>query len=114
MSLAHPPGMDVAARLTGGYVTCPCVRWHRPVPAEEESHHVVPKGEPFHGPENGEQVLLCPTTHSAVHACIRAHLHARSQNREPSEAELRHYSKFTRKLAQQAMDTLGPQAEVPL
>lgn len=114
MTQAHPPGVDVATRLTGGHVLCQCVRWHRPVPAEEESHHVVPIGEPFHGPANGERVLLCPTTHSAVHACIRVHLHARTQDREPTAAELRPFTRYVKALAQRAMDALGPQAEVPL
>jgi len=114
VTLAHPPGVDVGMRLTGGYPLCRCVKWHRPVPAEEESHHIVPVGAPFHGPEHGDQVLLCPTSHSAVHACIRVHLYAATQDRAPTKLELRPFTKYVRKLAEQAMDALGPQAEIPL
>ncbi|HEV8653093.1 MAG TPA: hypothetical protein VG276_27805 [Actinomycetes bacterium] len=114
MTQAHPPGVDVTTRLTYGDVRCQCVRWHRPVPAEEESHHIIPVGAPFHGPANGDQVLLCPTSHSAVHACLRVHLKARTQDRKPTKAELRPYTRYVRKLAQVAMDALGPQADIPL
>ncbi len=114
MTLAHPPGVDVASRLTYGDVRCQCIKWHRPVPAEEESHHIVPVGEPFHGPQNGDQVLLCPTSHNAVHACIRVWLHARTQNRIPTKVELRAYTRFVRRLASQAMIALGPQTDAPI
>lgn len=114
MTSAHPAGVDVGMRITGGLVTCQCVRWHRPVPAEEESHHVVPVGHPFLGPANGEQVFLCPTSHSAVHACLRVHLRARAQDRVPTRVELRGYTRFVRRLAERAMDALGPQADIPL
>ncbi len=114
MTSAHPPGVAVGTRLTNGKPICQCLRWHRPVPAEEESHHVIPVGHPFLGPHNGEQVLLCPTSHSAVHAAIRVWLHARSQDRMPTKLELRPFTKFTRGLARRAMDALGPQADVDL
>ncbi len=114
MTSAHPPGVDVGMRLTGGHILCRCVKWHRPVPAEEESHHIVPVGDPFHGPQNGDQVLLCPTSHSAVHACIRVWLHARTQDRVPTKVELRPYTRFVRKLAEQAMAALGPQADMSI
>jgi hypothetical protein len=91
------------------------VKWHRPVPAEEEIHHVIPRGAPFHGPDvEANRLALCPTAHVNVHAAIRVHLRARKQDREPTDLELRPYTKFVRRLAAQAMDALGPQADIPL
>lgn len=114
MTLAHPPGVDVVMRPIFGRTHCTCVRWHRPVPAEDEGHHLVPTGAPFHGDQRQALVWLCPTTHSAVHACIRVHLHVRTEDREPTAVELRPFTRYVRKLAQTAMDALGPQADIPL
>jgi hypothetical protein len=114
MTQAHPPGIDVTARPTFGKTLCRCVRWHRPVVAEDEAHHPIPTGAPFHGDPKQATVWLCPTVHSAVHACIRIHLHARAKDREPTVVELRPYTRFVKGLAQQAMDALGPQADIPL
>lgn len=114
MTLAHPPGIDVAARPTGGKTACTCVRWHRPVPAEDVGHHPVPTGQPFFGAKSQALIWLCPTTHASVHACIRVHLHARMQDREPTAVELRPFTRYVRALAQVAMDALGPQADIPL
>ena len=111
---AHPPGVDVSMRLTHGHVTCGCVRWHRPVPVEEEGHHPVPTGAPFHGDPKQALIWLCPTCHVNVHSAIRVHLKALRANRVPTVAELRPYSKFVRRLAEQAMAALGPQAEIDL
>jgi hypothetical protein len=115
MTLAHPPGVDVTSLPTNGKPACQCVRWHRPVPAEDEIHHIVPRGAPFHGPDiEPNRVELCPTTHSAVHACIRVHLKAHKGDRVPSAAELRPYTRYVKLLAQRAMDALGPQADIDL
>ena len=114
MTTAHPPGVDVAARPTQGRPSCPCCRWHRPVPVEEEGHHPVPTGAPFFGSKDQALVYLCPTAHMNVHSAIRVHLKAQRANRAPTAVELRPYSRFVRKLAQQAMDALGPQADIDL
>lgn len=106
MTEAHPPNTTVERRLTLGKTACPCVRWHRPVPAEEEGHHEIPTGQPFNGPKNQVLAWLCPTTHSAIHACIRVHLKAKAQGRKPTKAELRPFTRFVRRLAQVAMDSL--------
>jgi hypothetical protein len=115
MTTAHPPGVDVTTRPTNGRVMCRCITWHRPVPAEEEIHHIVPRGAPFHGPDIvSNRLPLCPTAHSAVHMAIRVWLKARKQDREPTTADLRVFTRYTRSLAKQAMDALGPQADLPL
>lgn len=114
MTEAHPPGVDVLMRPTFGRSLCHCVRWHRPVVAEDEAHHPIPKGAPFFGDPKQATVWLCPTTHSAVHACIRIHLAARKQGREATVQELRPYTRFVKQLAKTAMDALGPQADIPL
>jgi hypothetical protein len=88
--------------------------WHRPVVAEDEAHHPIPKGKPFLGDPKQATIWLCPTAHAAVHSCIRIHLHARKLDRKPTPLELRPYTRFTKALAQVAMDALGPQADIPL
>jgi hypothetical protein len=115
VTAAHPPGVDVAARPTNGMTSCRCIRWHRPVPIEEEIHHIIPRGAPFHGPDvDANRVALCPTAHVNVHSCIRVWLRARKLDRVPTPLELRPYTRYVRKLAEQAMAALGPQADVPL
>ena len=114
MTEAHPVGVDVTSRPTFGRSLCRCVRYHRPVVAEDEAHHPIPTGAPFHGDPKQATIWLCPTAHSAVHMCIRVHLGARAKDRVPTAAELRPFTRFTKRLAQQAMDALGPQAEIDL
>jgi hypothetical protein len=41
-------------------------------------------------------------------------LRARKLDRVPTPLELRPYTRFVRKLAEQAMAALGPQADIPL
>lgn len=107
MTDAHPPGVVVQRQLTFGKPTCTCLRWHRPVPAEEEIHHIVPRGSPFFGPDEASNRLpLCPTTHAATHACIRVHLKARKRGEVPTPIDLRYYTRYVRRLAQMAMDAL--------
>ena len=115
MTEAHPSGVDMTMRPTNGMTSCRCIRFHRPVPVEEEIHHIVPRGAPFHGLDvDGNRVALCPTAHVNVHSAIRVWLRARKLHRVPTQAELRPYTRFTRKLAEQAIAALGPQADIPL
>jgi len=114
VTTAHPSGVDVIMRSTGGRASCACIRFHRPVPVEEEGHHPIPTGEPFFGAKTQALVWLCPSAHVNVHSCIRVHLKARKLGRAPTKVELRVYTRFVRGLAEQAMAALGPQADVPL
>lgn len=106
MSVAHPAGIDVAARLVGhDGPLCQCVTRHRPRPNEEEIHHIIPQGQPFHGPDvAANKITLCPTTHSSVHALIRLLLKAKTTGIRPTKAQLVHYSPYIRQLADRAMD----------
>ena len=114
MTSAHPPGVDVTARPTRGRPTCTCIRFHRPVPVEEEGHHPIPTGAPFFGLKDQALIYLCPTAHVNVHSAIRVHLKARAQGREPTKLELRPFTMHVRRLAEQAMAALGPQADIDL
>lgn len=114
MTTAHPPDPDVSPRPTFGRTLCNCVRFHRPMPVADEVHYPVPLDAPFYGPKDQATVWLCPTTKAAVRACTRVHLAAREQDREPTRAELRPFGRYARALAQVAMDTLGPQADIPM
>jgi hypothetical protein len=108
VSEAHPAGVEVVTLPTHGKTKCTCVRWHRPVVAEDEGHHPIPTGEPFGGDKHQALLFLCPTAHSAVHMCIRVHLKARSQGRTPTRLELAPFNRFTKRLAKLAMDALPP------
>jgi len=108
MSQAHPPGVQVAALPVGpDGPRCRCVKRHVPMPTEEEIHHIVPTGAPFHGPDTeANRTPLCPTQHSSVHMLIRIYLKARAQGRTPTPAEVAHFAPSTRRLARVALDAL--------
>lgn len=108
MTEAHPTGVQVAALPVGPEgPRCACVRRHVPQPAEEEIHHVVPRGAPFGGPDIPENTLpLCPTQHSSVHRLLRIYLKARDQGRSPTPAEVARFAPYTRRLARRALDWL--------
>ena len=110
MTQAHPAGVQVAALPVGeDGPQCVCVRRHRPMPAEEEIHHVIPRGAPFGGPDTDDnKVVICPSQHSSVHFLIRVYLKARKQGRTARPAEVAHFSPYTRRLARLALDALPP------
>ncbi len=76
---------------------CVCVRHHSPKPAELHAHHVWPVF--MGGPEKGQLVWLCPTSHTNVHELIRAW---QWHNGQPPWSIRRQYSRYIRKLAEQA------------
>jgi hypothetical protein len=108
MTQAHPAGVQVAALPVGpAGPRCQCVKRHVPQPAEEEVHHIVPVGAPFHGPDVADnRTPLCPTQHSSVHFLIRIYLKARAEGRELAGAEVAHFNPLARRLARRAIDWL--------
>jgi hypothetical protein len=83
------------------------------MPAEEEIHHIVPRGAPFHGPDvEDNRVPLCPTSHSSVHALLRAYLKARKTGKL-APLEVAHYSPYVRHLARLALDALDAKEALP-
>jgi len=83
------------------------------MPAEEEIHHVIPRGAPFGGPDTDDNKLpLCPTSHSSVHALLRACLKARKTG-HLDPASVAHYSPYVRKLAREALDALDAKEAPP-
>lgn len=114
MTVAHPPGVQVAALPVGADgPRCRCVKRHRPMPAEEEIHHIVPTGAPFGGPDVPDNLVpLCPTSHSSVHALIRAYLKARKTG-HLDPASIAHYSPYVRVLVRRALDALDAKETPP-
>lgn len=114
MTLAHPPGVQVAALPVGeSGPRCQCVRRHRPMPAEEEIHHIVPTGAPFHGPDVPDNTVpVCPTTHSSIHALLRVYLKARRTGKLDPNATA-HYSPYVRRLVRVALDHLDAKEAPP-
>jgi hypothetical protein len=115
VTLAHPPGIQVAALPVGADgPRCVCVRRHVPMPAEEEIHHIVPTGAPFHGPyASSNTVPLCPTQHSSVHRLLRIYLKAREEGRGARPEEVAHFAPYTRRLARVALDHLDAKETTP-
>lgn len=74
---------------------CKCVRFHNPDPQAGEDHHIFPVG--WGGPEKGELVFLCPTSHTNVHELLRAW---KAWNGKPPWEISRHFSPYIRDLAQ--------------
>jgi len=53
----------------GPGVVCVLHRYHSPVPASFDVHHVIPLS--MDGPDTRDNlVVVCPTGHRNVHACI--------------------------------------------
>lgn len=78
-----------------GDVRCACVASHAPEPADVEVHHCVPLS--WGGPDvAANRVPLCSTSHSNVHALLRAYQKAGGL---PAWEVRRRFSPFTRALA---------------
>ncbi len=76
---------------------CKCVKRHSPSPVELHRHHVWPLS--LGGPEKGNEVWLCPTSHTDVHELIR---NWQKYQGEPPWSVRRHYGKYIRGLAEKA------------
>jgi hypothetical protein len=93
---------------------CPCVRNHNPDPVEDEWHHLVPLGGPFHGadvPANMRR--LCGTQHGSVHVLLRLTLGARAKDTKIPRDRMAHFSPFTRRLAGVALHALDAGVDRP-
>lgn len=74
---------------------CRCVKSHCPGIDIVDIHHIWPKAEG--GPDHIDNLEpICPTTHRAVHALLRAY---KKHNGRPPWKIRKQYNRFQRKLA---------------
>lgn len=93
---------------------CPCVKDHNPEPVEDEIHHLVPLGAPFHGADvPGNRRRLCGTQHGSVHVLLRLTLAARVKAAPIPRDRMAHFSPFTRRLAAVALHALDSAVDRP-
>lgn len=93
---------------------CPCVGEHNPDPAEDEVHHLVPLGAPFHGADvAANKRRLCGTAHGNLHVLLRLTLAARAKGVPVDRSRLVHFSPFTRRAAGVAIRALDSGVDRP-
>lgn len=93
---------------------CPCVRNHNPEPTEDEIHHLVPLGAPFHGADTpANRRRLCGTQHGSVHVLLRLTLAARAKGVAVPRDRMVRFSPFTKRLAGVALHALDAHADRP-
>lgn len=92
--------MSGAGTVSHTDLDCACVTEHRPGNTEPDLHHVHPLS--LGGPDTPENVVaVCPNAHRLVHQLLRSY--QRAGGTPPWDVR-RHYSPYTRSLAQRGWD----------